>query len=161
KINTPTPIFSADMQFVIFHPSWGVPPGMKVNELAPQLRGSGGWFSFAPSASQILAGHDLKVSRGGVPIDPASVDWSKVDIRTFDFTQPPGQKNVLGMVKFRFPNRHDIYMHDTPERHLFGGAVRAFSHGCMRVQNPVRLAEAILLHDRGWSSDRVGEYARR
>ena len=68
---------------------------------------------------------------------------------------------MLGIVKFRFPNKHDVYMHDTPERHLFGGATRAFSHGCMRVQNPVRLAEVLLAHDKGWATDKVQSYVRR
>jgi len=162
KPSTPTPIFSANMQFVIFHPSWGVPAGMKTQELWPQLRNTGGgWFSSYPLASSVLAGHGLYVSRGGHPINPDSVDWSKVDIREFEFVQPPGPKNVLGIVKFRFPNKHDVYMHDTPERHLFGGAVRAFSHGCMRVQNPVRLATVLLAHDRGWSATEVEGYVRR
>ena len=162
KPSTPTPIFSADMRFIIFHPSWGVPAGMKVEELWPQLRNTGGgWFSPYPLASAVLASHGLNVSRGGVPVDPDGVDWSRVDIRQFDFVQSPGPTNVLGMVKFRFPNKHDVYMHDTPERHLFGGAVRAFSHGCMRVQNPVRLAEVLLAHDKGWSASDVQAYVRR
>jgi len=162
KPSTPTPIFSADMRFIIFHPSWGVPAGMKVEELWPQLRNTGGgWFSPYPLASAVLASHGLAVSRGGVPVDPNGVDWSRVDIRQFDFVQSPGPTNVLGMVKFRFPNKHDVYMHDTPERHLFGGAVRAFSHGCMRVQNPVRLAEVLLAHDKGWSASDVQAYVRR
>jgi murein L,D-transpeptidase YcbB/YkuD len=161
KPSSPTPIFSADMQFVIFHPSWGVPPGMKVNELWPQLRNTGGgWFSTLPLASTVLNAHGLRVSHGGVPVNPDSIDWSHVDIHSFDFTQPPGPSNVLGIVKFRFPNRHDIYMHDTPERNLFGGSVRAFSHGCMRVQNPVSLAEVLLAHDKGWSKDKVQEFVR-
>ena len=135
---------------------------MKVQELWPQLRNTGGgWFSSYPLASTVLAGHGLFVSRGGHPINPDSVDWSKVDIREFEFVQPPGPKNVLGMVKFRFPNKHDVYMHDTPERHLFGGSVRAFSHGCMRVQNPVRLAEVLLAHDKGWTASEVEGYVRR
>jgi murein L,D-transpeptidase YcbB/YkuD len=82
-------------------------------------------------------------------------------MRSFDFVQPPGPRNVLGIVKFRFPNKHDVYMHDTPERHLFGGAVRAFSHGCMRVQNPVKLAEVILARDRGFTASDVQGYVRR
>ncbi len=162
KANTPTVMFSADMQFVIFHPSWGVPPGMKSQELGPQLRNTGGgWFSSNPAASQVLAAHGLRVSRGGVPIDPDSIDWSTANVASYDFVQPPGPRNVLGIVKFRFPNKHDIYMHDTPERHLFGGAVRAFSHGCMRVQNPVKLAEVILAYDKGFDAAKVSEYAKR
>jgi L,D-transpeptidase YcbB len=162
KPETPTPIFSANMQFVIFHPSWGVPPGMKVNELWPQLRKTGsGWFFSGPTASSVLGGHGLQVSRAGHPIDPDQIDWQNTDIQSFDFTQPPGPRNVLGAVKFRFPNRHDVYMHDTPERNLFGGAVRAFSHGCMRVQNPFKLAEVLLAHDKGWAPDKVQSYAQR
>jgi murein L,D-transpeptidase YcbB/YkuD len=95
-----------------------------------------------------------------VPVDPDSVNWANVDVRSFDFTQPPGPTNVLGIVKFRFPNRHDVYMHDTPERHLFGGATRAFSHGCMRVQNPVKLAEVLLAENKGWGPEKVQQYVR-
>jgi murein L,D-transpeptidase YcbB/YkuD len=156
KPSTPTPIFSALMQFIVFHPSWSVPPGMKTQELLPELRSTGGWF-FGTSASAVLGSHGLQVSRGGRTIDPDSVNWQSVDIRAFDFTQPPGPRNVLGIVKFRFPNKHDVYMHDTPERNLFGGSVRAFSHGCMRVQNPVRLAETVLAYDKGWTADKVQE----
>jgi L,D-transpeptidase YcbB len=162
KPSTPTPIFSANMQLIIFHPSWGVPAGMKAQELGPQLRNSGGgWFSGKPAASTVLASHGLHVSRAGQSVNPDAVDWSKVDIRQFEFVQPPGPKNVLGIVKFRFPNRHDVYMHDTPERHLFSGGVRAFSHGCMRVQNPVRLAEVLLAHDKGWQPSQVQGFVRR
>ncbi len=163
KPSSPTPVFSADMLLVIFHPSWGVPPGMKVYELLPQLKNAGGgWFFFGGGgASSVLKAHDLIVTQGGHPVDPNSVNWSSVDIRSFDFTQPPGPKNLLGIVKFRFPNKHDVYMHDTPERHLFGGTSRVFSHGCMRVQNPVRLAEVLLEHDKGWSTEKVAEYVRR
>jgi L,D-transpeptidase YcbB len=161
KPSSPTVIFSADMQFIIFHPSWGVPPGMKSYELAPLLRNAGGGWFFSSGASAVLRGYNLQVSRGGRPVDPDSVNWASADIHSYDFVQPPGPTNVLGMVKFRFPNKHDIYMHDTPERHLFGGAVRAFSHGCMRVQNPVKLAEVLLAHDKGWSVEQVQENARR
>ncbi|MFX8546863.1 L,D-transpeptidase family protein, partial [Acinetobacter baumannii] len=69
--------------------------------------------------------------------------------------------NVLGAVKFRFPNKHDVYMHDTPERNLFGGAVRAFSHGCMRVQNPMHLAEVLLTHDKEWPAAKIKEASSR
>lgn len=162
KTSSPTPIFSADMQFVIFHPSWGVPSGIKTHELGPKLRSSGSdWFSFKPSASAVLRAHGLIASRGGRPVDPDSIDWSQVNINSFHFTQPAGARNVLGIVKFRFPNKHDVYMHDTTERHLFGGAVRAFSHGCMRVQNPMRLAEVLLARDKGWSVEQVKAAERR
>jgi murein L,D-transpeptidase YcbB/YkuD len=159
KYSTPTPIFSANMQFIIFHPEWGVPDGIKTNELWPMLRrasASSGWFfDFGSDAGAVLKRYDLHASLNGQYVNPDSVNWSSVDIRRFQFTQPPGGTNVLGVVKFRFPNKHDVYMHDTPERHLFNGGTRAFSHGCMRVQNPIRLAEVLLSHDKGWSADTV------
>ena len=84
-----------------------------------------------------------------------SIDWSRNDLRNFDLVQPPGPSNVLGRVKFVFPNKHDVYMHDTTQKFLFNNAVRAESHGCMRVQNPEKLAELVLEHDKGWSPARV------
>jgi hypothetical protein len=74
--------------------------------------------------------------RDGKEINPATVDWAKADIKTFDVFQPPGPGNALGDVKFMFPNHYDVYMHDTPSKELFADNVRAFSHGCMRVQDP-------------------------
>ena len=159
KPGTQTPEFSAPMKFVIFHPSWGVPDGIKTNEVAPMLRrasaNSSGWFGDNDAASRALRRHELVVMQNGRQVNPDSINWQSVDIRQFQFTQPPSAKNVLGIVKFRFPNRHDVYMHDTPERHLFGSSVRAFSHGCMRVQNPIHLAEVILAYDKGWSAEKV------
>ncbi|MFA5898933.1 MAG: L,D-transpeptidase family protein, partial [Hyphomicrobium sp.] len=91
----------------------------------------------------------------GRQIDANSINWSSVDIRSFSFQQPPGPKNVLGDVKFMFPNSHDVYMHDTPERNLFGKSFRALSHGCMRVHEPRRLAEVLLAEDKDWSPAKV------
>jgi murein L,D-transpeptidase YcbB/YkuD len=159
---TPTPTFSANMQFIIFNPEWGVPDGIKVNEIAPRLRQSGGggflFFGggFGGGSSEVLQRlGGLRVSINGRPVDPDSVDWSSVDIRRYQFIQGAGGKNVLGVVKFRFPNKHDVYMHDTPDRHLFGSAPRAFSHGCMRTQNPLHLAEVLLAHDKGHSPAQI------
>lgn len=146
KPNTQTPIFSDEMEQVIFHPFWGVPNSIKKNELLPSLaRGNTG----------ILEKHHLRVSQRGRDVDPASVDWAKADMRQFHVYQPPGSANVLGVVKFRFPNKHDVYMHDTPTKNLFNAAVRTFSHGCMRVRDPVRLAELLLGEDKGWPASRV------
>ena len=159
KTDTPTPVFSANMQFVIFHPEWGVPDGIKVKEIWPYLRrapefdffGGGGGVSDI----SILKRHNLRVSYNGRPVDASQIDWTKADPRAYQFIQPAGGQNVLGVVKFRFPNRHDVYMHDTPQRELFSQSARAISHGCMRVHNPERLAAVILAWDRGWSADKV------
>ena len=162
KTSSPTPVMSADMQFVIFHPSWGVPDGIKNNEVGPMLRRASArnqeWFGEGNNVSRALGRHQFKVSQNGREINPDSIDWTKADVRQFHFSQPPSAQNVLGVVKFRFPNKYDVYMHDTSERHLFGSSVRAFSHGCMRVQNPIHLAEVILAHDKGWSADKVRSF---
>ena len=161
KTDTPTPVFTANMLFVIFHPEWGVPDGIKVKEIWPSLRrkttSDGDFFGFGGTVSDtsILRRHNLRVSYNGRPIDASQVDWTTADPRAYQFIQPAGGQNVLGVVKFRFPNRHDVYMHDTPQRELFNQSARALSHGCMRVHNPQRLAEVILAHDRGWSTDKV------
>ena len=152
-----TPTFSAKMEFVTFSPSWGVPDGIKQRELLPRLRSaSGGFFFFGGGGGDVLRAYGLTAYRNGKPVDPDSVDWGNVDIRAYSFVQPPGGKNPLGFVKFRFPNKHDVYMHDTVQRELFAESYRALSHGCMRVQNPRRLAEIILAEDKGWSSAQVG-----
>ena len=95
------------------------------------------------------------VMASGIGLAASQVDWQSVDIRRFTFIQPAGPTNVLGGIKFRFPNKHDIYMHDTPQRDLFEKTVRAYSHGCIRVQNPGRLAEILLEEDKGWSAAHV------
>jgi L,D-transpeptidase YcbB len=152
------------MRYVIFGPEWGVPDSIKVKELLPYLRpavdsGGGGFFGFggggAITDTRVLERHNLRVSLNGRPVDPSQIDWSTVDIRKYAFIQPTGGANVLGAVKFRFPNKHDIYMHDTPQRELFDRTVRTFSHGCVRVQNPGRFAEVLLEEDKGWSASRV------
>jgi murein L,D-transpeptidase YcbB/YkuD len=155
KPDTQTPIFSADMRYIVFHPEWGVPDSIKVKEILPYLRPSDGFFGFGGTDTRILQRHNLKVSYNGRPVDASQVDWSSVDVRRFTFIQPAGPGNVLGVVKFRFPNKHDVYMHDTPQRELFDKQTRAYSHGCMRVQDPGRLAEILLAEDKGWSAAHV------
>jgi murein L,D-transpeptidase YcbB/YkuD len=163
RAETQTAIFSANMRYVIFGPEWGVPDSIKVKELLPYLRpaydSGGGFFGFGGGGgitdTRVLERHNLRVSLNGRPVDPSQIDWSTVDIRKYAFIQPSGDGNVLGAVKFRFPNKHDIYMHDTPQRELFDKTVRTFSHGCVRVQNPGRFAEVLLEEDRGWPASRV------
>jgi murein L,D-transpeptidase YcbB/YkuD len=156
----PTPIFSADMKTVVFNPSWGVPEGIKRKELLPLLRKSSGAgffgiFGGGYSSQAVLDAYHLKVFYNGRQIDPNQVDWNSVNIAAYSFQQPPGPKNPLGYVKFMFPNSHDVYMHDTPERHLFVKSYRALSHGCMRIEEPRKFAEVILGEDKGWSPERV------
>ena len=147
-----TPIFSADMTSIVFHPQWVVPVTIVKEDLQPPLRG-GGFFGL-PDTS-ILRKHDLAVSLKGKPVDPNVVDWKNENIHRYTFTQPPGPKNVLGALKFNFPNKHAIYMHDTPQPELFAEETRTLSHGCIRVKDPNRLAALLLAEDKGWSAKQV------
>ncbi|MFA9387215.1 MAG: murein L,D-transpeptidase [Methyloceanibacter sp.] len=157
KTNKQTPVFSNEMKTVVFGPYWNVPTSIKVGEIRPYVRpAGGGWFGSGRGwNTSVFQRHDLRIKYGGREVDPASLDWNRVDIRNLHLYQPPGPRNVLGKVKFMFPNKHDVYMHDTPQKHLFAKPVRAESHGCMRVQNPDQLAGVILRHDQNWSRART------
>jgi len=151
-----TPIFSKDMKWVEFHPSWYVPESIKVREIGPNLRRRGSAF---------LERMDIKVTcPGGAYLrrPRQSNFWDApqprrriVNIRNCRVVQLPGPKNVLGVVKFKFPNKHSVYLHDTTSKTLFNKRVRAYSHGCVRVRNPLKLAEIILQRDQGMSSAHI------
>ncbi|MCI0466562.1 MAG: L,D-transpeptidase family protein [Beijerinckiaceae bacterium] len=126
KEQTPTPLFSESMRYLIVNPYWNVPPSIIRNEMASRL------------GSLHRQGYEV-FSRGG-----------RLVVR-----QPPGERNALGRIKFIFPNDFSVYMHDTPSRHLFASQKRAFSHGCVRVDAPFRLAETVLGRGNGWSEQRV------
>jgi L,D-transpeptidase YcbB len=128
KEQTPTPVFSETMKFLIVNPAWNVPQSIIRKEMLPRLASDPDYFQ--------RMGYEV-FSRGG-----------KLVVR-----QPPGEKNALGRIKFMFPNDYSVYMHDTPLRRLFASAKRAFSHGCVRVDDPFRFAETVLGH--GWSESRV------
>ena len=147
KYETQTPIFSDNMRTIVFQPPWNVPESIKYNELLPKLRDGGN-----PIERQ-----GLVIKRNGHDVDVWDIDWSRADIRQYTIYQPPGDANVLGIVKFLFPNKHSVYLHDTPSKRLFNEKVRMFSHGCMRVRNPVRLAEVLLKEDKGWGADKIEE----
>ena len=142
KPQTPTPVFSDRMQFLVVNPYWNVPPSIALKEYLPQLQRN-------PYALQ-AKGLEV-VSRGRV-VDPATIDWANAG-RSVAIRQPPGERNALGHIKFMVPNQHAVYLHDTPSRSLFGRDIRAYSHGCVRVQDPFRLAEAVLGGE--WSAGRL------
>ena len=125
KTESPTPIFSGMMEYAVVNPSWYVPPSI-LKTMAPKLASYGG---------KTWGGYEI-VRRGG-----------HISLR-----QPPGEKNALGFVKFMFPNQHAVYLHDTPNRSLFSASTRAFSHGCVRVDDPFRFADTVLPD---WSEERL------
>jgi murein L,D-transpeptidase YcbB/YkuD len=148
-----TPFFSASMRDIVVHPDWTLPPTILNEDIAPNLQKPK--TLFGQSNTAILRRHKIRVSLKGQPINPDEVDWNKVSIHKYTFTQPSGPTNVLGQFKFNFPNKHAIYMHDTPQRDLFGERVRTFSHGCIRVHQPARLAALLLAEDQGWSAAKI------
>jgi L,D-transpeptidase YcbB len=146
KKDTPTPIFTDDMTHVVFSPYWNVPPDIVKNETVPQ----------ALRDPAFLARTNMEVlDKGGNPVDPASID--SADISEYRFRQRPGASNSLGLVKFMFPNQFNVYLHDTPADSLFARATRSFSHGCVRVEQPDKLAEYVLADQPSWTVDRIKE----
>jgi murein L,D-transpeptidase YcbB/YkuD len=141
--STQTPVFSDEMSHVIFHPEWGVPESIKIRDLLPRLRG--GDYSVLKRRNMRIVGNS------GREVHPSKFNWSKVDPRSVPIMQRSGSSNPLGELKFIFPNGHDVYMHDTPSKSLFNSKERTFSHGCIRVRNPVRFAEVVLGQVDGWT----------
>lgn len=143
KPNTQTAVFSDEMETVVFNPSWGVPPSIIANEYLPKLRRDPGYLD--------RIGFKV-VNQQGKVVSSRSVPWGRYGSKVpYGIQQPPGEDNALGEIKFLFPNTHDIYMHDTPSRELFERDGRAFSHGCVRVQNPRDFATVLL----GWQPEDV------
>ena len=146
-----TPIFSADMQTIVFNPEWTAPPSVVRENLLPNLR-RGGWFG---GGTSILREHGLQVKYNGRTVDPGSINWNSVNMANIVFTQAPGPTNVLGKVKFLYPNKHVVYMHDTIRPDLFKPTVRAIGHNCIRMEKPSKLAEILLTEDKGWDAKKV------
>lgn len=145
-----TPVFADTLSYVEFRPYWNIPRSIVVEEIAPKARERG----------EFLRANRYEVvpaSGKGEPVDPRSVDWDDVGKDDFPYRirQTPGPGNALGLVKFMFPNRFDIYMHDTPARHLFREERRAFSHGCIRLQHPDRFAAYVLEGQPEGDPDRI------
>jgi L,D-transpeptidase YcbB len=134
--STQTNFFHDEIEYVEFNPYWGVPRSILVNEMLPKLRRDPGYLD--------RSGYEVIDSRGR-RISSSSVNWAAYGGNVpFGVRQPPGPRNALGELKIMFPNKHDIYMHDTPDKSLFNRDVRAFSHGCVRLQDPRAMAAAVL-----------------
>ncbi|MEA3434129.1 MAG: L,D-transpeptidase family protein [Campylobacterota bacterium] len=134
----PTPIFSDLVEYIVLNPYWNIPKSIIQKEMIPKLLRN-------PNA---MAKQNIEIyngwSKDAEKVNPASVDWNKYRYSKhmpYRFAQTPGTHNALGKVKFLFPNRFSVYMHDTPTKHLFKKNKRAFSHGCIRLQQPRELLE--------------------
>jgi hypothetical protein len=143
-----TPTFRADMKYAIFNPTWTVPTTILREDVLGGI---------AKGKKDVLTKHNLKVyDHDGNVVDPASIDWKSATAENFKYTlrQDAGDDNALGRVKFMFPNAYDVYLHDTPSRDLFSAEKRTFSSGCIRIEDPLGLAQ-VLLADQGYDAAKV------
>jgi len=141
-----SPVFRDEIKYLVFNPTWTVPYSIATRDLLPKIKRDPDFFANRD--------FDLKDGKGKF-IDPSSIDWATITARNFRFwlVQRPGPNNALGRVKIMFPNKHAVYLHDTPSKALFGKSARAFSSGCIRVENPFDLAEQLLGGD-GWNQQK-------
>ena len=144
KPSNQTPVFSDEIDHVIVNPYWNVPYSIASQELLPSIQAN---------PTGYMARKNYEVLAGGRVISPTSVDWASVNLRSVRIRQRPGPGNALGKIKFMFPNKHAVYLHDTPSKRLFGRSSRAFSHGCVRVHNPFDFADALFQLDPQWDAD--------
>jgi len=143
-----TPLFRSEINYLVFNPTWTVPPGIIAKDMLPAAKAD-------PSS---LTRRGLKVlDSGGREVDPASVDWSRFKSGHIPYTlrQDPGPNNSLGRVKLMFPNAYFVYLHDTPSQALFDRAERAFSSGCVRVERALELAALVLDEPDRWNAQSI------
>jgi L,D-transpeptidase YcbB len=143
-----TPVFRAEIEDIVFNPTWTVPPGILEKDVLPQMQ----------RGENVLERKKLRVfDREGRSVDPASVRWSEYDAANFPYVlrQDSGDDNALGRVKIDFPNPYLVYLHDTPARSLFDRSQRTFSSGCIRVERPLELAELLLADPVEWNAEAI------
>lgn len=145
---TRTPVFSEKMRYIVLNPYWNVTPNIANSEYLPKLKRDPG----------VLKRQNIHIFAGAGDnareVDPFSVNWNALSRMPYALRQDSGSKNALGKVKFMFPNRFNVYLHDTPSKSLFKRDLRIFSHGCVRVENPLDLA-TLLLEGQGWTRARI------
>ncbi len=146
-----TPVFSAKMTYMVINPYWNIPTSLVFKDLLPKIQKN----------DTYLAQQGIKVfkgwSKGAPEIDPETVDWKKIEHQNFPYKlrQDPGPRNALGRIKFIFPNRFAVYLHDTPDRSHFNETHRDFSSGCIRTEKPVDLARYLVRDEHQWSEENL------
>lgn len=144
-----TPVFTGRMTYLVLNPYWEVPPKLALQDKLPAIRKDPGFFQ--KEGMRVFAGW----GSDALEIDPSTVNWNGLSTNQFPYRlrQDPGPRNALGQVKFMFPNKHNIYLHDTPARELFRRSDRSFSSGCIRVEHPLELASHVLRSE--WTRARI------
>lgn len=151
KTSAKTELFKGQLNTVVFSPYWYVPRSIITKEILPDLK---------KNPSGYLKSHDMEIVRtpdDSEAVSPSSIEWNTITEDNFPYIlrQKPGEKNALGKVKFLFPNQYSIYMHDTPSKKYFNDTDRAFSHGCIRVAEPQKLAKFVLKDNKAWTSEKI------
>ncbi|UKJ08094.1 L,D-transpeptidase family protein [Solitalea lacus] len=147
KPTSSTSVFTGDMKYIVFSPYWNVPLSIVRNEIIPEVKKDRGY----------IYKERLEFRQGNKTVSASSISWEKYPNEPFPYSvrQKPGPSNSLGLVKFLFPNEHDIYLHDTPAKSLFNSSFRSFSHGCIRISEPQKLAEHLLRNEAEWDSVKI------
>ncbi len=179
-----TPIFNEEMEYLVFNPYWNIPPSIFRDDILPRIKSDPNYLSkrnitivgapkIRPKPVELEKTEDMasegdgQMMHGPMPLEekksppPPQIDWSKVVSGKYRARQNPGPGNALGRIKFIFPNKHSVYLHDTPNRGYFNRSKRNFSHGCIRVEKPYELAEFVLAPDPSWTADSVRSAVRR
>jgi L,D-transpeptidase YcbB len=140
-----TPVFSANLQYLVLNPEWIIPPDILKNEIIPEIKQDTGY----------LKRNNMDVIRtDGTVVDKSAINWNLVDPDNFPYMirQVSGPENSLGSIEFSFPNKYYVYIHDTPYKNLFQESSRAFSHGCIRINKAFKLAQYLLKNEAQWDS---------
>ena len=150
KYHHESPVFKGEMQYIVMNPTWTLPYSIATNETLPKLKKDPGYLA---------AKHMEVMDRGGNILNPSTIDWSQYSRGNFPFTirQKAGPWNALGEVKFIFPNKYSVYLHDTPSRGLFERQDRAFSHGCIRTEDKWGLLMSLMDDPEVWNMEKINE----
>ncbi|MEQ8907226.1 MAG: L,D-transpeptidase family protein [Ekhidna sp.] len=151
-----TPVFSSKMSYMVLNPTWTIPPTILFNDILPETKKDPGYL--VNKNIRVLSGQGSSTTI----IDPYTIDWSSLSKANFPYTlrQDSGPTNALGAVKFMFPNKYNVYIHDTPSRELFNKTDRAFSSGCIRLNNPLQFA-SYLMHGRSdWTFEKIQQIVK-
>ncbi len=157
RVDRKTPLMKDQIEFLVFSPKWRVPTKIAVEDKAPEMIKD-------PS---FIKKHGMKVFEmvegEAQEVDPETIDWTQVTEENFQYriVQDPGDDNALGRIKFMFPNKYDVYLHDTPSKKLFESMTRSFSSGCIRIQRPAELAEYLLKDKENWGGERIEKEMQR
>jgi murein L,D-transpeptidase YcbB/YkuD len=145
----PSPVLDDEIEYLVFSPYWNIPLSIAVEEFLPKVK----------KDPNYLRQQQIEVVRGAGEkaqvVNPAKVDWDKVEGSEYQLRQKPGTTNALGLVKFIFPNRYNVYLHDTPSDNLFDRLTRTLSHGCVRLERPADLAAYVLQDQPDWTLERI------